>query len=331
MSNSHKGKDLRNGEDQVTIVEVSPRDGLPAVCEGLSTADEIMYINKLSETGIRKIECVTFSHPRLLPKEYNAEQLIQGIHKKPGITYVGLVPNEIGCRRALVTDIDEILVLVSASDTFNRLNVGRTLRESLNKMLPTILDAVRKSNRSIRVYILTAFGCPYTGKVPPEDVVQLVQKLSYLGASEIVLVDSTGMANPKAVKGLIGSILDLTLDIDLAVHFHNTRGTAIANCMAAYEAGVRIFDTSLGGMSGTPYGAMELDVGYWNVPTEDLVHLFEEMGVRTGVDFKRLLECVQFAEKLADKPLPGHLLRARPASDISEIPDYLPRLKYLDV
>jgi len=331
MSNSAKDKNIRHSQDQVTIVEVSPRDGLPAVCEGLSTADEIMYINKLSETGIRKIESVTFTHPRLLPKEYNAEQLIQGIHKKPGITYVGLVPNEIGCRRALVTNIDEILVLVSASDTFNRLNVGRTLRESLNKMLPTILDAARKSNRSIRIYILTAFGCPYTGKVPPEEVVQLVLKLSYLGATEIVLVDSTGMANPRTVKSLIGSIRDLNLDINLAVHFHNTRGTAIANCIAAYEAGVRIFDTSLGGMSGTPYGAVELDFGYWNVPTEDLVHVFEEMGIKTGIDFNLLMACVQVAEKLAGKPLPGHLLRALPATHIFEIPDYLQRRKHLDV
>ncbi len=331
MSPPPRDKNNKNGEERVTIVEVSPRDGLPAVCEGLSTADEIVYINRLSETGIKKIECATFMHPRLLPKDYNAEKLIEGIHKKPGVTYIGLVPNEIGCRRALVTKIDEILMLVSASDTFNKLNVGRTLRESLNKMLPAILDAAGKSGRSIRIYILTAFGCPYTGKIPPEEVLQLVLKLSYLGASEIVLVDSTGMANPRTVKDLIRSIFDLNLDLKLAVHFHNTRGTAIANCIAAYEAGVRIFDTSLGGMSGTPYGAMELDFGYWNVPTEDLVHVFEEMGIKTGVDFDRLLECVQMAEKLAGKPLPGHLLRARPASHISEIPDYLPRQNYLDL
>lgn len=331
MSISSKDKNLKTGEDQVIIVEVSPRDGLPAVCEGLSTADEIMYINKLSETGIKKIECVTFSHPKLLPKDYNAEKLIEGIHKKPGITYIGLVPNEIGCRRALITNIDEILILVSASDTFNRLNVGMPLRESMNKMLPAILSAAVRSKRSIRIYILTAFGCPYSGKVMPDEVLQLVLKLGYMGASEIVLVDSTGMANPKTVKELIRSIFDLNLNIDLAVHFHNTRGTAIANCVAAYEAGVRIFDTSLGGMSGTPYGAMELDFGYWNVPTEDLVHLFEEMGIRTGVDFDRLMECVQMAEKLAGKPLPGHMLRARPASHINEIPDYLRLRKHLDL
>ena len=187
-------------------------------------------------------------------------------------------------------------------------------------MLLTIFDATKKSNRSCRIYILTAFGCPYSGVVSHEEILQLVLKLSYMGASEIVLVDSTGMANPRKVKDLIRAILELDLNINLAVHFHNTRGTAIANCVAAYDAGVRIFDTSLGGMSGTPYGAMELDLGYWNVPTEDLVHLFEEMGITTGIDFDCLLECIELAEKLAGKVLPGHLLRARPSSNLAKIP-----------
>ena len=316
-------KAMRKKDTQVTIVEVSPRDGLPEVCEELSTADKIKYINKLSETGLRKIECASFSHPRLLPQGYDAEKLIEGISKKPDVIYVGLVPNEIGCRRAVITQIDEILILLAASDTFNKLNLGRTLKESLNKMLPAILDTAVKNSRSARVYLMTAFGCPYTGKIRAEDVAQLLLKLSYMGASEIVLVDSTGMANPKVVKSTIRTLMDLQLDINLAVHFHNTRGAAIANCVAAYEAGIRIFDTSLGGMSATPYGVSELDIGYWNVPTEDLVHLFEEMGIKTGIDLEKLLDCVLLAEKMAGIPLPGHLLRARSASQIAEIPQHL--------
>ena len=309
-------------EDKVTIVEISPRDGLPDVCKGLSTADKVMFINKLSQTGFKKIECASFLHPRLLPQNSDAEKVIDGIKKQPGVTYVGLVPNEIGCRRALITQIDEILMLVAASDVFNKVTIGRTLRETINKTLPTIFEATGKSGKSIRMYILTAFGCPYTGVIAPDEVLQLILKLSYMGATEITLVDSTGMANPKKVKALIKSIFDLNLDIKLAVHFHNTRGTAIANCVAAYEAGIRIFDTSLGGMSGTPYGSMELDLGYWNVPTEDLVHLFEEMGIKTGIDFDRLLECVKIAEKFAGEPLPGHLLRANPNSVLAKVPDY---------
>jgi len=332
MSNgeAQAARAVRKKDDQVRIVEVSPRDGLPEVCHTLSTADKIKYINKLSDTGLHKIECASFTHPRLMPEGYDAEKLVSGITKKPGVTYVGLVPNEIGCRRALVTEIDEILIVLAASDAFNRLNIGRSLKESLNKMLPTILDAATKNARSIRVYIMTAFGCPYTGRVSVDDVAQLLLKLVYMGASEIVLVDSTGMANPRQVKSTLGTLFDLQLDINLAVHFHNTRGAAIANCVAAYEAGVRIFDTSLGGMSATPYGVGELDYGYWNVPTEDLVHLFEEMGIMTGIDLDKLLDCVRLAEKMAGRSLPGHLLRAGKASQIAEIPKYLTRKHVLD-
>jgi hydroxymethylglutaryl-CoA lyase len=332
MSNgeSQAARAVRKKVDQVKIVEVSPRDGLPEVCHTLSTADKIKYVNKLSDTGLQKIECASFTHPRLMPEGYDAEKLVSGITKKTGVIYVGLVPNEIGCRRALVTEIDEILIVLAASDTFNRLNIGRSLKESLNKMLPTILDAATKNTRSIRVYIMTAFGCPYTGRVGVDDVAQLLLKLVYMGASEIVLVDSTGMANPRQVKSTLSTLLDLQLDINLAVHFHNTRGAAIANCIAAYEAGVRIFDTSLGGMSATPYGVSELDYGYWNVPTEDLVHLFEEMGIMTSIDLDKLLDCVRLAEKMAGRSLPGHLLRAGKASQIAEIPKYLTRKHVLD-
>jgi len=332
MSNgeSQAARAVKKKDDQITIVEVSPRDGLPEVCHTLSTADKIKYINKLSDTGLHKIECASFTHPRLMPEGYDAEKLVSGITKKTGVTYVGLVPNEIGCRRALVTEIDEILIVLSASDTFNRLNIGRSLKESLNKMLPTILDAATKNARSIRVYIMTAFGCPYTGRIGVDDVAQLLLKLVYMGASEIVLVDSTGMANPRQVKSTLAALLDLQLDINLAVHFHNTRGAAIANCVAAYEAGVRIFDTSLGGMSATPYGVSELDYGYWNVPTEDLIHLFEEMGIKTGIDLDKLLDCVRLAEKMAGRSLPGHLLRAGKASQIAEIPKYLTGKHILD-
>jgi hydroxymethylglutaryl-CoA lyase len=315
---------------QVSIVEVSPRDGLPEACKGLSTADKIKYINRLSETGLRKIECAAFTHPRLMPEGYDAEKLVEGITKKPDVTYAGLVPNEIGCRRALVTQIDEILILLAASDTFNRINLGRTLKESVNKMLPALLSAAAKNSRSIRVYIMTAFGCPYTGAVSLQEIAQLLLKLGYMGVTEIVLVDSTGMANPKAVKATVGTLLDLGLDVNLAVHFHNTRGAAIANCVAAYDAGIRIFDTSLCGMSATPYGVSRLDLGYWNVPTEDLAHLFEEMGIKTGIDLEKLLDCARLAEKMAGAPLPGHILRAGLASQITEIPNHLTRQQILD-
>jgi len=317
--------------EHVTIVEISPRDGLPALGKSLSTEDHVLFINKLSKAGFKKIECASFLHPRLLPAKYDAEKIVEGINKEPGVTYVGVVPNEIGCRRALVTQVDEILMLIAASDAFNRVTMGRTLKETLNKTLPAIFDATAKSAKTVRIYVLTAFGCPYVGLISPDEITQLVLRLSYMGAKEISLVDSTGMADPRMVKTLIKAIFDLKLNIKLAVHFHNTRGTAIANCVAAYEAGVRIFDTSLGGMSGTPYGSMELDLGYWNVPTEDLVYLFEQMGIKTGIDKNLLLDCVATAENFAGFPLPGHLLRANTSASKKEMPQQMKSAIHLDM
>ncbi|MDD5167820.1 MAG: hydroxymethylglutaryl-CoA lyase [Syntrophales bacterium] len=312
---------VKKSGDYATIVEVSPRDGLPAVCGGTSTANKIMYINSLVNAGLTQIEAAAFTHPRLIPENADAEKIVDGIAKKSDVTYIGLVPNEIGCRRAVVTEINEILTLIAASDIFNQLNTGRTKKQSLNKALPAILEAAGGAGKKSRTYIMTAFGCPYTGRIPSDEVIHLFLKLTYMGVKEIVLLDSTGMANPRQVKELVRQILALETNVNVAVHFHNTRGSAIANCVAAYEAGVRIFYTSIGGLSGTPYGAMELGFGYWNVPTEDLVHLFEEMGIDTGIDINRLLECVKIAEVLAGSPLPGHILRANPNKRLADIPD----------
>jgi hydroxymethylglutaryl-CoA lyase len=301
---------------QVTFVETSTRDGLPLIV-GISSSKKIKFINKLSETGLKKIECVSFTHPHLIPEYADAERVIKGINKKPDITYVGLIPNEIGCKRAGVTAIDEVLILVSVSEYFNKMNTGKTLRETMNKA-PIIFEGAREKGKTVRCLVLTAFGCPYTGKVAPEDVIKLILKLDHMGAKEISLMDSTGMANPKQVKSLVRSILDLNLRSKLAVHFHNNRNSAIANCIAAYETGIRIFDTSICGLSGPLFGVTnwinritERDLGYWNVPTEDIAYVFEEMGINTGIDMDCLLKCAELVGKLAGKSLHGHLLRSK--------------------
>lgn len=319
---------LKKKENLVNIVEVSPRDGLPAISEGTSTADKIKYINRLVNAGMKKIECVAFTHPRLMPENADAEQIMAGISRTSDATYIGLVSNEIGCRRALAAGIDEILTLVATSETYNQLSVGKSKKETLHKILPAIIEASAKMNKPVRCYIQTAFGCPYTGHVPLDELLQLFLKLTYLGAGEIVLLDSTGMANPRQVNEYVKKILDLDSSVNLSVHFHNTRGTAIANCIAAYDAGIRTFYTSIGGLSGTPYGTKELDFGYWNVPTEDLVHLFHEMGIDTGLDIDLLLECVTIAEALAGKPLPGHLLRANLNTRLTDMSDLSKKLTY---
>jgi hydroxymethylglutaryl-CoA lyase len=317
---------LKTPEDRIHIIEVSPRDGLPAVRGGATTADKVMYINGLVDAGLRQIECAAFTHPRLIPENADAEKVMAALPRKPGVTYIGLAANEIGCRRALAAGIDEILTLIAASDLFNQLSTGKTNRETLHKVLPALFEAARKADRGVRCYLHTAFGCPYTGNVSFEAVRQLFLALICMGVKEIVLLDSTGMAHPKQVGEMVQKLLDLDAEVSLAVHFHNTRGSALANCIAAYDSGARTFYTSIGGLSGTPYGAMELAIGYWNVPTEDFVHLFNAMGIETGLAIDPILECVKVAERLAGKPLPGHILRAHPSSqlaDVSDIPEML--------
>jgi hydroxymethylglutaryl-CoA lyase len=279
-----------------------------------------MYIDALISAGLKKIECVAFTHPRLMPEHADAEKVMLGLKKKSGITYIGLVPNEIGCRRAVIAGVDEVVTLVAASDIYTLVNAGKSLREHMHKTLPAIFDVASQNSIGVRSYILASFGCPYTGKVSIEKVIQLVLKLTFMGAKEIVLSDTTGMADPIQVRELVRSILALNLEAKLAAHFHNTRGTAMLNCFAAYEAGVRIFDTSVGGMSVAAYGTIEHASGYWNVPTEDLVHLFEKMGVKTGIDLDRLIECASIGERLAKRTLPGHILRAKKISQLVKVP-----------
>jgi hydroxymethylglutaryl-CoA lyase len=297
------------GSTDVTIVEISPRDGFPYI-RNVTTEQKINLINMLSETGIKKIDAIAFTHPALFPQNADAEEVVKGIKKKSGVTYACMIPGEMGCRRAVNTKIEEITFVISVSDAYNQKIGLKTLRETLNK-IPTIFEMAINHGKTVRVYVLAAFGCPYSSKISADDVINLYLKLSHLGASEISLVDSTGLANPKQVKSLVKAIINLKLPSKLAVHFHNTRNTAIANCVAAYEAGVRIFDTSLNGLSWPLFGRIEDDLSFWNVPTEDLVNLLEEMGIRTGVSLDRLMECANFVEKIAGRPLPGHLSFAR--------------------
>jgi len=305
----------------VTFVDTSARDGL-ATIDGVSISNKASFINRLVQAGLKHIDCVAFTHPRLISRHSDAEKVMAEIKKKRDVIYIGLVPNEIGCRRAIITGIDQVLTLVGASDAYNKLALGRSRKETLNKTLPAIIEVASNSGKTIRSYILTAFGCPYTGKVSFDDVVQIILKLDFMGVHEVSLVDSAGMANPKSVKELVRIIFDLKSNIPLAVHFHNNRGTAMANCIAAYESGVRIFDTSLGGLSGTPFGSIDQDIGNWNLPTEDLVHVFEEMGIKTAINLELLLEAVEFAERIAGRPLPGHILRTRRrSSKFIAVPD----------
>jgi hydroxymethylglutaryl-CoA lyase len=306
----------------VTIVDTSPRDG-PVALPKIGTPGKIALAKSLMQSGLTKIDCVAFTHPRIRPEFADAEEVINALDKKPEVTIIGLAPNEIACRRALNTNVDEIGTLVAASESFNRAVMGISIRETLFKTLPAIFQACLEKGKTIRVYLLAAFCCQYEGRVPIKDLVDLVTKLAFMGVNEISLVDSPGMANPKQVKETINALQDLDLDTNLAVHFHNTTGLGLVNCLAAYEAGIRIFDTAIGGLSGPPFGAPKMEVGSWNIPTEDLVYLFQEIGVNTGISLDAIVNAVKFAQKLARRELSGHVLNARTAFEVSNFPEPL--------
>jgi hydroxymethylglutaryl-CoA lyase len=297
---------------EVTIVDTSPRDG-PVGLPKMRTREKVALANSLMESGVTKIDCVGFTHPRIRPEYADAEKVVKAIDKRPGVTILGLAPNEIACRRALNTAVDEIGVLVSVSETFNRSVLGVSTKKTLFKTIPAILQACQEGGKTTRAFLLSAFWCQFEGRMGIDSVLELVRKLSFLGVNEISLVDTPGLANPWQVRETIKALLDLGLETSFAVHFHNTRGLGLANCLSAYEAGIRIFDTAIGGLSGTPYGAPTMEIGSYNVPTEDLVYLFDQIGVNTGIDIDAIAESAQLAEKIAGYKLPGYQLKARQA------------------
>ena len=318
-----KEANYRKSMAEISIVECAPRDGLRLVEKIIPVNEKVSFIEKLSETGLRKIEAVSFVHPRLIPQLGDAVDVMKAIKKKPGVTYIGVTPSEVACRRAILTDIDDIMMLIAASETFNQVALGYSLREMMNKVLPSIINVALSEGKGIRAYILTVFGCPYEGKVAVNKIEELVSKLDFMQVSEISLVDSTGMANPMHVKDLLGHLLELKLNAKLAVHFHETRGMGLANAMAAFETGITTFDASVAGMSTKPFGAPDHDVTSWNIPTEDLVNMFESMGVQTGVDLDLLLACASMAEKMMKRQFTSHVLRVGPNHRVFQPPQRL--------
>lgn len=289
----------------VMIVEVGPRDGLQNEAEFVPTEQKIELIERLAETGLKRIEITSFVHPKAIPQLKDSEEIVQRIKRKKGVTYSTLVPNEKGFERALAAGVEEICLFVSASETHNQKNVRMSITESL-KGFKNIAERALANKMQIRGYVVTAFGCPYEGRVPIEKVESIIEEYKSLGVHEIALGDTTGMANPIMVTKVVDQIKPRMGSTRLALHFHDTRGLALANIFAALQAGVTIFDSAIGGLGGCPYAPGASG----NVATEDLVHMMEEMGIETGIDFAKLLDCAKFTREILKKDLPGHLIRA---------------------
>ena len=299
----------------VSIREVGPRDGFQNEPEVIATADKVRLIDKLARTGLRRLEVTSFVRPDVIPQLADAGEVLAAIDPPAGVALSVLIPNERGLEIALRhrERFHEINVFLSASETHNRENVNRSIEESLTGLERVIARARAEALRCEGV-ISVAFGCPYEGHVPPERVFAIAQRLIAAGAEEIGFGDTTGMANPAQVSGYFPHArAALGEAVELTAHFHNTRGQGLANVYAAYEAGVRSFESSFGELGGCPVpkGATG------NVATEDVVSMLHEMGVETGVDLAALLDAARAAQAVLGRPLGSHLLTAGPVEWVS--------------
>ncbi len=290
---------------RVTIVEVGPRDGLQNEAQFVPTDKKIELIEKLSATGVTRIEITSFVHPKAIPQLMDSDEVARRVTKMPGVTFSTLVPNEKGMERAIAAGVSQIALFVSASEAHNQKNVKMSIAESLQGF-KNIARQAKDQKITLRGYVVTAFGCPLEGKIPPERIEFIKNEYQSMGIGEIALGDTTGMANPLQVSRLLQRILPEMGETTLALHFHDTRGMALANILAALQAGVTVFDGSIGGLGGCPYAPGASG----NVATEDLVNMMEEMGIHTGIDLDRLLDCARMAKDLIGRPLPGRLVLA---------------------
>ena len=291
---------------RISLREVGPRDGLQNE-DPVPTAAKVELINTLARTGVSRIEAVSYVKPEAIPQMADADQVWDGITRAPAVRYSALAPNLRGARRALDAGFTEVEVVVSASDTHNRRNVNRGTAESLDD-IAVIIDEAHGRGAACQVVVATAWGCPYEGDVPAERVLSVAGRAVADGADSISFGDTTGMATPRRVTELIGGFRSRHPDVPLNLHFHNTRGTGLANVLAALELGVDDFDASVGGLGGCPYAPGASG----NIATEELVYMVEDMGVATGVDLAAMIGAAEEAERIVGRQLPSQVLRAGP-------------------
>ena len=290
----------------VSIREVGPRDGLQNEAP-VPTEAKVRLLDALSGTGVRRIEAVSFVHPKAIPQMADAEEVWTAAVRAPGVRYSALVPNTRGAQRALDAGFTEIEVVVSASDTHNRRNINRSTAESLAE-IPALVEFAHGRGATVEVIVATSFGCPYEGNVDPARVAGIVDRVLADGADRVAFGDTTGMATPRRVRDVVVPVRSRHPDTPVLLHFHNTRGTALANILTALDLGVTEFDASVGGLGGCPYAPGASG----NVATEEVVHMLHDMGIDTGIDLSAMIEAARLAEELVGRRLPSGVLRAGP-------------------
>ncbi len=296
---------FQNLPDRVTVYEVSPRDGLQNEAVTVPTNGKLRLIEALIASGLSRIEVSSFVSPKWVPQLADAEQVVSRIEKREGLLCAALCPNRRGLERALSTGIDEIGVFLSSSETHNRKNVNKSIDETLNVFADFVPEAVDKGLR-VRGYVSTVWGCPYEGKIDPARGLAIANRLLELGCYQVSLGDTIGVGNPRQTRDIVQLFLSEIDAEKLALHLHDTRGTALSNVIVGLELGIRTFDASVGGLGGCPYAPGAAG----NLATEDLVYTLHGMGVETGVDLEKLWEAGQVAEAVVGRELPGKVHRA---------------------
>jgi hydroxymethylglutaryl-CoA lyase len=291
--------------DRVQIVEVGPRDGLQNESVILSTDSKIDMITRLAETGLTRIETVSFAHPDKVPQMADAEAVMEGLPQRDDVSYIGLILNWRGWRRAAGTSVDEINMNVSASNTFNQRNQGSDTEETI-KVLGEVVEDASPAGLPVTATIATSWGCPFEGEIPIDRLVSVAIAVSLTGVSEIALADTIGVADPWSVTERIDAVRQVVGDIPLRAHFHNTRNTGIANAYAAVQAGVTTLDASVSGLGGCPFAPNATG----NIPTDDLIYMLDRAGITTGVSLEEIIAVSRFMEPLVGKPPEAMLPKA---------------------
>jgi hydroxymethylglutaryl-CoA lyase len=294
----------------ITIREVGTRDGIQSLGAFIDTAHKVELLEALGETGIRRIEATSFVSPKAVPQMADAAEVMSRVRRVPGVNYEALVPNVRGAQDALAAQMDAILLVVTASETFNQKNVRMSVDDSMTQFeaIKQMLDA---ADVQCIGAIATAFGCPYEGEVPESRVLTMIERYVRIGFSELMIADTTGMANPVQIERMMGRVLDhYGSPVQFGLHLHNTRGMGLANVVAGLHAGVTTFDASVAGIGGCPFAPSASG----NISTEDTVHMLHEMGLSTGVDLEKLIEVAQLAQQILGRELPGQVMKAGPRS-----------------
>jgi hydroxymethylglutaryl-CoA lyase len=293
---------------RVRVVEVGPRDGLQNEKVTIATDDKVHFVDLLSEAGFEMVEATSFVHPKAIPQLADAAEVFSRIQKRPGVRYPVLVPNARGLQRALQSGVREIAVFTAATDTFNQRNINATIEESLQN-IAQVMEVARRERLWTRGYISTCFGCPYEGAVSAEQVLQVTLRLDELGVDEICLGDTIGVGTPSDVDRVLEPVVARIPTERLGLHFHDTRGTALANTLRALQLGCFIFDASAGGLGGCPYAPGAAG----NLATEDLLYLLHGLNIETGVDLQKVMTASTFIAGRLGRPLTSKVYQAERA------------------